>query len=163
MGNSETTIDADETKESEQLGEALRNAGESSDDESDEANADDEATDAPDEYKLVTDKEGLAKVTHLPKGRAYTLRETLPRFDLGYVTSDWSKTRFLASDGRWYESEDAWIEARNAKCEGGCEGDALWKETIENDFTRLAFFKVDAQRYEQASKTHADDGFASEN
>lgn len=158
MGNSETTIDADETKESKQLDEALRNAGESTDDESGEASAVDEATDAPDGYKLVTDEQGLAKVTHLPKGRAYTLRETLPRFDLGYVTSDWSKTRFLASDGRWYESENAWIEARDAGCEGENEGDALWKETIENDFTRLAFFKVDAERYEQASKAHADDG-----
>ena len=160
VGNSETTIDADETKESEQLGGALRNAGESTDDESDEANADDEATDAPDEYKLVTDEEGLAKVTHLPKGRAYTLRETLPRFDLGYVTSDWSETRFLANDGCWYESENVWIEASNAGCEGENEGDALWKETIENDFTHLAFFKVDAERYEQASKAHADDGSA---
>ena len=72
------------------------------------------------------------------------------------MTSDWNKTRFLASNGRWYESENAWIEA----CNAGCEGDALWKETIENDFTRLAFFKVDAQRYEQASKAHADDGSA---
>ncbi len=160
MGNSETTIDANETKESEQLGEALRNAGESTDEAPGEANADDEAADTSDKYKLVTDEEGLAKATHLPKGRAYTLRETLPRFDLGYVTSDWSKTRFLASDGRWYESEDAWIEARNAGCEGENEGDALWKETIENDFTRLAFFKVDAERCEQAGKTHADDGSA---
>ena len=124
--------------------EHLRNAGESTDEAPGEANAGDEAADTSDKYKLVTDEEGLAKATHLPKGRAYTLRETLPRFDLGYVTSDWSKTRFLASDGRWYESEDAWIEARDAGCEGGCEGDALWKETIENDFTRLAFFKVDA-------------------
>lgn len=76
------------------------------------------------------------------------------------MTSDWSETRFLANDGCWYESENAWIEARDAGCEGGCEGDALWKETIENNFTRLAFFKVDAQRYEQASKAHADDGSA---
>ena len=159
-GNSETTIDADEAKESEQLSGALRNAGESADETPAEANAGDEAADTSDKYKLVTDEEGLAKATHLPKGRAYTLRETLPRFDLGYVTSDWSKTRFLASDGRWYESEDTWIEARNAECEGGCEGDVLWKETIENDFTRLAFFKVDAERYEQAGKTHADDGSA---
>ena len=160
VGNSEATIDADETKESKQLGGALRNAEESTDDESGEASAVDEATDAPDGYKLVTDEEGLAKVTHLPKGRAYTLRETLPRFDLGYVTSDWSETRFLANDGCWYESENAWIEARDAGCEGENEGDALWKETIENDFTRLAFFKVDAERYEQASKAHADDGSA---
>lgn len=159
-GNSETTIDADETKESKQLGGALRNAGESTDEAPGEANAGDEAADTSDKYKLVTDEEGLAKATHLPKGRAYTLRETLPRFDLGYVTSDWSKTRFLANDGCWYESENAWIEARDAGCEGGCEGDALWKETIENDFTRLAFFKVDAERCEQASKAHADDGSA---
>ena len=76
------------------------------------------------------------------------------------MTSDWSKTRFLASDGRWYESENAWIEARDAGCEGENEGDALWEETVENDFTRLAFFKVDAERHEQASKAYADDGSA---
>ena len=74
------------------------------------------------------------------------------------MTSDWSETRFLANDGCWNESENAWIEARDAGCESENEGDALWKETIENDFTRLAFFKVDAERYEQASKAHADDG-----
>lgn len=159
-GSNETAIGTDESKENEPPSGVLTNAGKSTDDESSEAGAVDEATDAPDEYKLVTDEEGLAKATHLPKGRAYTLRETRPRFDLGYVTSDWSKTRFLASDGRWYESENAWIEARDAECEGENEGDALWKETIENDFTRLAFFKVDAERYEQASKTHADDGSA---
>lgn len=159
-GSNETAIGTDESKENEPPSGVLTNAGKSTDDESSEAGAVDEATDAPDEYKLVTDEEGLAKATHLPKGRAYTLRETRPRFDLGYVTSDWSKTRFLASDGRWYESENAWIEARDAECEGENEGDALWKEAIENDFTRLAFFKVDADRYEQASKAHADDGSA---
>lgn len=158
--SNETAIGTDESKENEPPSGVLTNAGKSTDDESGEAGAVDEATDAPDEYKLVTDEEGLAKATHLPKGRAYTLRETRPRFDLGYVTSDWSKTRFLASDGRWYESENAWIEARDAGCEDENEGDALWKEPIENDFTRLAFFKVDAERYEQASKAHADDGSA---
>lgn len=158
--SNETAIGTDESKENEPPSGVLTNAGKSTDDESGEAGAVDEATDAPDEYKLVTDEEGLAKATHLPKGRAYTLRETRPRFDLGYVTSDWSKTRFLANDGRWYESENAWIEARDAGCEDENEGDALWKETIENDFTRLAFFKVDAERYEQASKAHADDGSA---
>ena len=156
LGNSETASDANEIKESEQPSDALAVAAKKADDESGEASADDKATDTSDEYKLVTNEEGFATATHLPKGRAYTLRETLPRFDLGYVTSDWNKTRFLASNGRWYESENAWIEA----CNAGCEGDALWKETIENDFTRLAFFKVDAQRYEQASKAHADDGSA---
>lgn len=159
-GSNETAIGTDESKENEPPSGVLTNAGKSTDNESGETGAIDEATDAPDEYKLVTDEEGLAKATHIPKGRAYTLRETRPRFDLGYVTSDWSKTRFLASDGRWYESENAWIEARDAGCEGENEGDALWKETIENDFTRLAFFKVDAERYEQASKAHADDGSA---
>ena len=159
-GSNETAIGTDESKESEPPNGVLTNSGKSTDDESSEAGAVDEATDAPDEYKLVTDEEGLAKATHLPKGRAYTLRETRPRFDLGYVTSDWSKTRFLASDGRWYESENAWIEARDAGCEGENEGDALWEETVENDFTRLAFFKVDVERYEQASKAHADDGSA---
>ena len=138
----------------------MRNAGESTGEAPGEENADDEAADTSDKYKLVTDEESLARVTHLPKGRAYTLRETLPRFDLGYVTSDWSETRFLANDGCWYESENVWIEASNAGCEGENEGDALWKETIENDFTHLAFFKVDAERYEQASKAHADDGSA---
>ena len=160
LGNSETASDANEIKESEQPSDALAVAAKKADDESGEASADDKATDAPNEYKLVTDEEGLATATHLPKGRAYTLRETRPRFDLGYVTSDWSKTRFLASNGRWYESENAWIEARDAGCEGENEGDALWEETVENDFTRLAFFKVDAERYEQASKAHADDGSA---
>ena len=159
-GSNETAIGTDESKENEPPSGVLTNAGKSTDNESGEAGAVDEATDTPDEYKLVTDEEGLAKATHLPKGRTYTLRETRPRFDLGYVTSDWRKTRFLASDGRWYESENAWIEARDAGCEGENEGDALWKETIENDFTRLAFFKVDAERYEQASKAHADDGSA---
>lgn len=159
-GSNETAIGTDESKENEPPSGVLTNAGESTDNESSEAGAVDEATDAPDEYKLVTDEEGLAKATHLPKGRTYTLRETRPRFDLGYVTSDWSKTRFLASDGRWYESENAWIEARDAGCEDENEGDAPWKETIENNFTRLAFFKVDAERYEQASKAHADDGSA---
>ena len=159
-GSNETAIDTDESKESEPPNGVLTNAGKSTDDESGETGAIDEATDAPNEYKLVTDEEGLAKATHLSKGRTYTLRETRPRFDLGYVTSDWSKTRFLASDGRWYESENAWIEARDAGCEGENEGDALWEETVENDFTRLAFFKVDAERYEQASKAHADDSSA---
>ena len=156
IGNSVTSVDADEPKENEQPSEALAAAEKSADEESSEANAEDEATNASGEYKLVTDEEGYAKATHLPKGRTYTLRETSPRFDLGYVTSDWSKTRFLASDGRWYDSEDAWIEA----CETGCEGDALWKEAVENDFTRLDFFKIDADRYEQAGKAHADDGSA---
>ena len=159
-GSNETAIGTDESKENEPPNGVLTSVGGNTGDEAGEAGAVDEATDAPGEYKLVTDEEGLAKATHLPKGRAYTLRETRPRFDLGYVTSDWSKTRFLASDGRWYESENAWIEARDAGCEGDKEGDALWKETIENDFTRLAFFKVDAGRYEQASKAHADDGSA---
>ena len=160
LGSNETAIGTDESKESEPPNGVLTNAGKSTDDESGETGAVDEATDAPNEYKLVTDEEGLAKATHLSKGRTYTLRETRPRFDLGYVTSDWSKTRFLASDGRWYESENAWIEARDAGCEGENEGDALWEETIENDFTRLVFFKVDAERYGQASKAHADDGSA---
>ena len=159
-GSSETAIGTDESKENEPSSGVLTNAGKSTDDESGETGAVDEATDAPNGFKLVTDEEGLAKATYLSKGRAYTLRETRPRFDLGYTTSDWSKTRFLASNGRWYESENAWIEARDAGCEGENEGDALWKETIENDFTRLAFFKVDAERYEQASKAHADDGSA---
>ena len=159
-GSNETAIGTDESKENEPPSGVLTNAGKSTDKESGEAGAVDEATDAPDEYKLVTDEEGLAKATHLSKGRTYTLRETRPRFDLGYVTSDWSKTRFLASDGRWYESENAWIEARDAGCEGENEGDALWEETVENDFTRLAFFKVDAERHEQASKAYADDGSA---
>ena len=158
--SNEAAIGTDESKENEPPSGVLTNAGKSTDDESGETGAIDEATDAPNEYKLVTDEEGLAKATHLSKGRTYTLRETRPRFDLGYVTSDWSKTRFLASDGRWYESENAWIEARDAGCEGENEGDAPWEETVENDFTRLAFFKVDAERYEQASKAHADDGSA---
>ena len=159
-GSNETAIGTDEPKENEPPSGVLTSAGGNTGDEAGESDAVDEAANAPGEYKLVTDEEGLAKATHLPKGRAYTLRETRPRFDLGYVTSDWSKTRFLASDGRWYESENAWIEARDAGCEGENEGDALWKETIENDFTRLAFFKVDAERYEQASKAYVDDGSA---
>ena len=145
MGNSGTTIDADETKESKQLGEALRNAGEAQTTNPTKQNADDEAADASGKYKLVTDEEGLAKVTHLPKAAPIRSAETLPRFDLSYVTSDWSKTRFLANDGRWYESENAWIEARDAGCEGGCEGDAPVERNHREQFHTLGIFKVDAE------------------
>ncbi len=110
----------------------------------------------PEPITLATDERGEADASHLARGFVYALEETGVRSDLGYVSNDTAPERYLAEDGRWYESEAAYREAS----QNGTLGEDMWDIEIENDFTRLKFFKVDAEAYRCAKQADAETGAA---
>lgn len=107
----------------------------------------------PEPIIVTTDEHGLAEVSHLVRGYEYEIQETRARGDLGYVTCTQVEKRYLADDGRWYESEEAWRAS-----ESDAKGDEVWNVEIENDFTRLKFFKVDAESYAGAKAAQSETG-----
>ncbi len=100
----------------------------------------------------VTNAKGIARVLRLPGDATYLVKESKARSDLGYVLSDEHRTLYLSSEGRWYATRSEYDSAKDLS-----GGKTMASIEMENDFTKVAIYKVDSDVWGQMREEHAPD------